>query len=87
MPQPKQNASLQINLEEIEHNLSDYIQRVTEGETFIIIHGGKAVAEIRPIFSEHKHWRPFGLCAGAFTVPEGFDDPLPEDVMSEFEGR
>lgn len=30
--------------------------------------------------------RPFGLCAGEFTIPDDFDDPLPEHVLREFEG-
>lgn len=31
--------------------------------------------------------RPFGLCAGEFTVPDDFDAPLPEDLLALFEGR
>ena len=31
--------------------------------------------------------RPFGLCAGEFTTPDNFDDPLPNSVIAEFEGR
>ena len=31
--------------------------------------------------------RPFGLCAGAFVVPNDFDAPLPDDILREFEGR
>lgn len=31
--------------------------------------------------------RPYALCAGEFTVPDGFDAPLPEDVLEELEGR
>ena len=31
--------------------------------------------------------RPFGLCAGEFTVPDDFDEPLPDHVLREFEGR
>ena len=31
--------------------------------------------------------RPFGLCAGEFTVPDDFDDPLPEHLIEEFEGK
>lgn len=31
--------------------------------------------------------RPFGLCTGEFTVPDNFDDPLPEYVIQEFEGK
>ena len=32
-----------------------------------------------------KNLRPFGLSKGDFVVPEDFDDPLPEDVLAEFE--
>ena len=31
--------------------------------------------------------RPFGLCAGEFSVPDDFDGPLPEYVIEEFEGK
>lgn len=31
--------------------------------------------------------RPFGLCAGEFTVPDDFDYPLPEETLKEFEGK
>jgi hypothetical protein len=31
--------------------------------------------------------RPFGLCAGQFTVSDDFDAPLPDDILREFEGR
>ena len=37
--------------------------------------------------SDDRPLRPFGLCAGEFTVPDDFDDPLPEHVLREFEGR
>ena len=30
--------------------------------------------------------RPSGLCAGQFTVPDDFDDPLPDEVLRDFEG-
>jgi hypothetical protein len=43
-------------------------------------------AELRPI-SSTKQLRPFGLCAGEFTVPDDFDAPLPEDILSAFEDK
>lgn len=43
-------------------------------------------AQLRPI-SSSKQLRPFGLCAGEFTVPDDFDAPLPEDILSAFEGK
>ncbi len=30
--------------------------------------------------------RPFGLCQGEFTVPDDFNEPLPDDVLDLFEG-
>jgi hypothetical protein len=34
-----------------------------------------------------KFLRPIGLCAGEFVVPDDFDAPLPEDILSAFEGK
>jgi hypothetical protein len=31
-----------------------------------------------------KTRRPFGLAKGDFVVPEDFDNPLPEETLSEF---
>ena len=31
--------------------------------------------------------RPIGLAEGEFVVPDNFDDPLPEDILRDFEGR
>ncbi len=43
--------------------------------------------ETKPAVSEQKKLRPFGLCAGEFTVPDNFDEPLPEYIIQEFEGK
>lgn len=29
--------------------------------------------------------RPHALCKGEFIVPTDFDDPLPEDILQDFE--
>ncbi len=44
----------------------------------------QANAELR---QAEKTLRPFGLCAGEFTVPDDFDHPLPEEILNEFEGK
>ena len=31
--------------------------------------------------------RPAGLARGQYIVPEDFNDPLPEEVLAEFEGK
>jgi antitoxin (DNA-binding transcriptional repressor) of toxin-antitoxin stability system len=59
---------------------------VEAGATFLILEADKAIAELRPIITS-KQLRPFGLCAGEFTVPDDFDAPLPEDILSTFEDK
>jgi prevent-host-death family protein len=77
---------LQVSVEEVQRDLAAYLQRVEAGETLIIVRAGQPVAEIKPVASSMKQLRPFGLCAGEFTVPEDFDAPLPEDILNAFEG-
>ncbi len=77
----------QVSVDEIKRDFPSYLQRVEAGETLVIVHAGKPVAEIKPVISESISIRPFGLCAGDFVVPDDFDEPLPEHVMSDFEGR
>ncbi|WP_096624487.1 type II toxin-antitoxin system Phd/YefM family antitoxin [Calothrix sp. NIES-3974] len=54
-----------------------YLRQAEAGETVVIVEVDKPIAELRP----------FGLCAGEFTIPDDFDAPLPEDILSTFEGK
>jgi antitoxin (DNA-binding transcriptional repressor) of toxin-antitoxin stability system len=63
-----------------------YLQRVEAGETVVIVRAGPAVAEMKPVMPGIKTLRPYGLCAGEFTVPGDYDAPLPEDILNAFEG-
>ncbi len=83
---------IQISIEEIKRDLPTYLHRVEEGETLVIVKAGKPVAEIKPIplisiYSSSRKLRPFGLCTGEFTVPDDFNDALPENIVAEFESR
>lgn len=53
----------------------------------VIVQADKPIAELKPIVNTKKQLRPFGLCAGEFTVPDDFDAPLPEEILNAFEGR
>ncbi|NJR72583.1 MAG: type II toxin-antitoxin system Phd/YefM family antitoxin [Scytonema sp. CRU_2_7] len=64
-----------------------YLNQVEAGESFVIVQADKVIAELKPITNTNKQLRPFGLCAGEFTVPDDFDEPLPEDILNAFEGR
>jgi prevent-host-death family protein len=79
--------AVKVSVDEIRRDLSAYLSRVEAGETVVIVKAGEPLAELRPITPASKPVRPFGLCAGEFVVPDGFDDPLPESTVQEFEGQ
>lgn len=76
-----------ISLQDLAHDPAALLDRVEAGEYFVVVRGGRPVAELRPVALAHPTPRPFGLAAGAFVVPNDFDAPLPDDILREFEGR
>jgi len=72
-----------VNIDQIKRNFLAYLQRVEAGETLVIVQSGKPMAEVRPFVPRPNTARPIGLCAGEFTVPDDFDDPLPENIRDE----
>ena len=74
-----------VTVEESNLDLAEYLQRVGRGETVVVTRAGKPFAEIKPVTNGTLAHRPFGLCAGEFTVPDDFDEPLPESILDEFE--
>ncbi|MEE3715947.1 DUF2281 domain-containing protein [Tumidithrix elongata RA019] len=78
---------LTVTVDEIQQDPSKYLRQVEAGKTFVILRADKAIAELRPLSSNGKQLRPFGLCAGEFTVPDDFDESLPEEILSAFEGK
>ncbi|MCB0197423.1 MAG: type II toxin-antitoxin system Phd/YefM family antitoxin [Anaerolineae bacterium] len=87
MPITDKSPVVQVNVDDIQHDLLTYLQLVEDGQTLVIVKTGKPIAEIKPVLSNPKKLRPFGLCAGEFTVPDDFDDPLSERILQEFEGK
>ena len=71
-----------ITIDEIKHDLADYLQRVGKGETLVITQAGKLFAELKLVTNGALPRRPFGLCAGEFTVPDDFDEPLLESILN-----
>lgn len=72
-------------IQEIQANLPALLSQVGNGETIVILDEGKPVAELRPAHQAPavSSPRPFGLCAGRFTVPDDFDSPLPGDIFGK----
>lgn len=76
-----------ISIQDLAENPGSLLDRVQAGERLVVIRSGKAVAELRPLLPARQTPRPFGLAAGAFTVPDDFDALLPDDILREFEGK
>lgn len=87
MPPSDTPLMVQVSIDDIARDVLAYLQRVEAGETLVIVKAGQPVAEIKPIAARTPLRRPFGLCSGAFTVPDDFDAPLPESIVQAFEGQ
>jgi antitoxin (DNA-binding transcriptional repressor) of toxin-antitoxin stability system len=75
-----------ITTAQIQQNPLDFLRRIEAGESMLIVSESRPLAEITPIAPTIQKRPQFGSCAGEFTVPDNFDDPLPEDILRDFEG-
>jgi antitoxin (DNA-binding transcriptional repressor) of toxin-antitoxin stability system len=85
MPIIRDGDAIEVDIAEVEANVSAYLQYVGTGKTLIIVKGKQPLARITPIASEELKPRPYGLCAGEFTVPDDFDARLPDEILQDFE--
>ncbi len=76
-----------LNLNQAKTHLSECIAQAEAGETVVICKRNKPVAELRAIPQRENKPRPIGLLKGQFSVPDTFFEPLPDEIVSAFEGR
>lgn len=69
-----------VSLEDLQRDPDSLLNRVETGEHLLVVRGDRPVAEMRPALAGQVGPRPFGLCAGEFTVPDDFDEPLTEET-------
>jgi len=77
---------IRLNIHEAKTHLSKYLEKLAGGETIILCKRNIPIAEIRPIRSHRERKRPIGLAKGEFEVTPEFFEPLPDDVLSAFNG-
>ena len=78
---------IRLNIHEAKTHLSRYLKRLEQGETILLCKRNVPIAEIRPLSGQRERPRPIGLAKGDFKVPPEFFDPLPEDLITAFEGK
>ena len=74
------------NVQEAKAKLSKLLQDVDSGIEVIIAKAGKPMARISRIEENSSKIR-FGVLKGKVKVSEDFDAPLPDDLLSKFEGN
>lgn len=75
---------ISVNVHEAKTHLSRLLERVAAGEEIVISKAGKPMAKLTPL-SEPQADRVPGLDKGVIRIPDGFDAPLPDDVIELFE--
>ncbi|MDE0453341.1 MAG: type II toxin-antitoxin system prevent-host-death family antitoxin [Gammaproteobacteria bacterium] len=76
---------IRVNISEAKAHLSRYLKRVEGGESVTLCRRNVPIAEIRPLPHPQREERPVGIDRG-MTVSASFMDPLPDEMLDEFEG-
>jgi prevent-host-death family protein len=74
---------IEVGVHEAKTNLSRLLRRVAAGEEVTITRGGEPVARLVP--AGKRKQRVLGRDAGRLHIADDFDDPLPADVLADFE--
>lgn len=77
---------IMVNIFEVKAKLSEYLEAVGRGERVVICNRNRPVAELRAVAAAPAA-RRLGTAVGAVTMPDAFNDPLPDDLLDAFEGR
>ena len=76
-----------VTIQDAQANFPAILARVAAGESLVLVDQDKPVAELKPVAQPARKPRTFGLSKGLYTVPDNFNDPLPDDILDAFEGK
>jgi prevent-host-death family protein len=75
-----------VNIHEAKTHLSRLVDEVATGTEIIIAKAGKPMARLTPASAPVRK-KQLGLLKGKIKVPDDFNTPLDDEVLSTFEGR
>ncbi len=75
---------VEVNVHEAKTQLPRLLDQAMSGEEVIIMRSGRRLVRLVPV-EDAPSRRVLGTAKGDFVVPDDFDDPLPEEVLAEFE--
>ena len=73
----------EVGVHEAKTHLSRLLRQVMAGDEVVITRGGTPIARLVPV--HHRQKRVLGCDEGRYQLPDGFDEPLPDDVLDTFE--
>jgi prevent-host-death family protein len=74
-----------VNIYDAKTRLSQLVDKAAAGEDVVVSRNGKPLVRITRLEASKRRIQ-FGLLKGKLTVPADFDAPLPDAVLSGFEG-
>jgi prevent-host-death family protein len=74
------------NIHDAKTTLSRLVDAAIAGEEVVISKRGKPAVRLVPVDSE-KPLRRFGVVRDGIRIADDFDAPLPDDILTAFEGR
>ncbi len=77
---------MEVNIHEVKKHLSEYLERVRNGEVIVICKRNRPIAELRQVTAKDNNPRPVGLAKGELVVPPEFFEPLPAELVESFYG-
>jgi antitoxin (DNA-binding transcriptional repressor) of toxin-antitoxin stability system len=74
-----------VNIYDAKTRLSQLVDKAAAGEDVVVSRNGKPVARITRLGAPERRIR-FGVLKSRLSVPADFDAPLPDAVLSGFQG-
>jgi antitoxin (DNA-binding transcriptional repressor) of toxin-antitoxin stability system len=88
MREPAEGVVKTISIHEAKTNLSKLVKRAAAGEIIYIGAYGKPEVAITAVNQKKLNAQlradAFGCMKGKMVLPEGWDDPLPDDIIESF---
>jgi prevent-host-death family protein len=83
-PKLGDNHMITVPLGEAKNNLSKLVDEAAAGNVITISKHGRAMAQLVPVGKSKG--RRMGAMKGKLVIPDGFDAPLPDDLLEAFQG-
>ncbi len=76
-----------VNIYQAKTQLSKLVDLASSGTDVVIARNGKPAARLTSLDQKQKRVYALGLLEGQGWISDDFDDPLPDEILAQFEGR